>query len=144
MRGAGVTDMPAQGLALAFAASIYPPAVAAVGRGPRLRSRVFAFVLSAFLTTYVSGAVMLFLFEELGVTSSANRSASAAIYLALGVLLLMLTVRLKRKGPGADNKPEGAIRPSKIDRYLASGRLAFVLGPYAMPFRLRSMSGRSR
>ena len=39
----------AQALALAFAASIYPPAVAAVialGRGAEVRSRVFAFVLA--------------------------------------------------------------------------------------------------
>ena len=82
--------MPSQALALAFAASIYPPAVAAVialGRGEQLRSRVFAFVFAAFLTTYVMGAVMLFLLEELGATTATSRSASAAIELALGVLL---------------------------------------------------------
>ena len=130
--------MPPQALALAFAASIYPPAVAAVialGRGPRLRSRVFAFVLAAFLTTYLSGTVMLFLLEELGATSSASRSASAAIDLALGVLLLVLAIRLKRKRPAADSKPAGPIKPSRIDRYLESRRLAFVLGVtlYAVP-----------
>ena len=41
--------MPTQALALALAASIYPPAVAAVialGRGSEVRSRVFAFVFA--------------------------------------------------------------------------------------------------
>jgi hypothetical protein len=56
--------MPANALALAFGASIYPPAVAAVialGRGSQLRSRVFAFVAAAFLVTYASGTIMLLL-----------------------------------------------------------------------------------
>ena len=123
--------MPSQALALAFAASIYPPAVAAVialGRGEQLRSRVFAFVLAAFVTTYVSGCVMLLLLEELGATSSQNRTPSAAIELALGVLLIGLAVRLqsRRPEPSAAGAPQG--KPSKIDRYLRSRRLAFVLG----------------
>lgn len=123
--------MPPQALALALAASIYPPAVAAVialGRGRQLRSRVFAFVLAAFLTTYASGAVMLFLLEELGATTAVSRSASAAIDLVLGVLLIALAVRLKRRRPHDHRQPEGPRKPSKIDRYLESRRLAFVLG----------------
>lgn len=123
--------MPSQALALAFAASIYPPAVAAVialGRGQQLRSRVFAFVLAAFLTTYAMGTVMLFLLEELGATSTTSRSASAAIDLALGVLLIALAVRLHGKRPDPDADPQAPSVPSKIDRYLESRRLAFVLG----------------
>jgi hypothetical protein len=123
--------LPSQALALAFAASIYPPAVAAVialGRGWQLRSRVFAFVLAAFLTTYAMGTVMLFLLEELGATSTTSRSASAAIDLALGVLLIALAVRLQRKRPGPDADLQAPSGPSKIDRYLESRRLAFVLG----------------
>jgi len=57
--------MPDQALALALAASIYPPAVAAVialGRGEQLRSRVFAFVLAAALTTYATGVLLLTLY----------------------------------------------------------------------------------
>jgi hypothetical protein len=123
--------MPTEALALAFAASIYPPAVAAVialGRGEQLRSRVFAFVVAAFATTYALGTVMLFLLEELGATSSQNRSPSAAIDLALGVLLIVLAVRLQRKRPGPDTERASPSGSSKIDRYLESRRLAFVLG----------------
>jgi hypothetical protein len=123
--------MPSQALTLAFAASIYPPAVAAViamGRGPQLRSRVFAFVLAAFVTTYAIGTLMLFLLEELGATSTTSRSTSAAIDLALGVLLVALAVRLQSKRPAPDTDPASPSKPSKIDRYLESRRLAFVLG----------------
>jgi Sap, sulfolipid-1-addressing protein len=122
--------LPSQALALAFAASIYPPAVAAVialGRGQQLRSRVFAFVLAAFLTTCAMGTVMLFLLGELGATTTTSRSVSAAIELGLGVLLIALAVRLQRKRPDLD-APEAPSGPSKIDRYLESRRLAFVLG----------------
>lgn len=123
--------MPSQALALAFAASIYPPAVAAVialGRGQQLRSRVFAFVLAAFLATLAMGTVMLFLLEGLGATATTSRSASAGIELVLGVLLIALAVRLQRKRPDPDTDSEAPSRPSKIDRYLESRRLAFVLG----------------
>jgi hypothetical protein len=123
--------LPSQALALALAASIYPPAVAAVialGRGQQLRSRVFAFVLAAFLITYAMGTVMLFLLEELGATATTSRSASAAIELALGVLLIALAVRLQVKRPAPDADPQAPGGPSKIDRYLESRRLAFVLG----------------
>ncbi len=123
--------MPPQALALAFAASIYPPAVAAVialGRGQQLRSRVFAFVFAAFLTTYATGTAMLFLLEELGATTTTSRSASTAIDLALGLLLIALAVRLQRKRPQADADPKAPSGPSKIDRYLDNRRLAFVLG----------------
>jgi hypothetical protein len=123
--------LPSQALALALAASIYPPAVAAVialGRGRQLRSRVFAFVLAAFLITYATGTAMLFLLEELGATTAMSRSASAAIELVLGVLLIALAVRLRSKRPDRDADPQTPSGPSKIDRYLESRRLAFVLG----------------
>jgi hypothetical protein len=123
--------LPSQALALAFAASIYPPAAAAVialGRGEQLKSRVFAFVLAAFATTYATGAVMLFLLEELGATSSQSRSASSGIDLGLGVLLLALAVRLQSNRPRSGVDKPTASKPSRIDRYLKSRRLAFVLG----------------
>jgi Sap, sulfolipid-1-addressing protein len=123
--------LSSQALALAFAASIYPPALAAViafGRGQQLRSRVFAFVLAAFLTTYATGTVMLLLLEELGATTTTSRSASTAIDLVLGVLLIALAVRLQRKRPEPDADLEAPSGHSKIDRYLESRRLAFVLG----------------
>ncbi len=123
--------MPPQALALAFAASIYPPAVAAVialGRGEQLRSRVFAFVLAAALTTYAVGAAMLFALEGIGATRKTDLSLSSGVYIALGVLLMLLAVRLQRRRH-RPSKDEGADKAtSKIDRYLQSRRLAFVLG----------------
>jgi hypothetical protein len=123
--------MPANAVALAFAASIYPPAVAAVialGRGPQLRSRVFAFVAAAFVITTATGAVMLFLLEELGATSTTNRTASSALYLALGILLIALASRLWINRPRPGSRAVDAGGPSKIERYLRSRRLAALLG----------------
>jgi Sap, sulfolipid-1-addressing protein len=133
--------MPPQAFALAFGASIYPPAAAAVialGRGPQVRSRVFAFVLAALLTTYAIGAVMLLLLVELGINGPSHYSPSAAVDLAIGVGLLALAAWLYRKRPrqtsaGSTKSASGA--PSKIERYLSNRRLAFVLGLtlYALP-----------
>jgi hypothetical protein len=123
--------VPTQALAWALAASIYPPAVAAVialGRGAQVRSRVFAFVLAAAIVTYATGTVMLFVLEELGATSTSSRSASAEIDLAIGVLLIGLAVRLYRRRPDPDAPAAPRGGPSKIQRYLESRRLAFVLG----------------
>lgn len=131
--------MPPQALALAFAASIYPPAVVAVialGRGDQVRSRVLAFVVAALLITYAIGTILLFLLEDVGATGSHHLTPSAALDLALGVLLLALAVRLRRKQLAqqrekklgtstGDTTKQGT---SKIERYLESRRLAFVLG----------------
>ena len=130
--------MPAQTLALALAASIYPPAVAAVialGRGPQVRSRVFAFVLAALAITYASGTLMLFVLVELGATGSLHWTPSAAVDLALGLLLLAVAAHLHRKRPELASETKASSTPSKIERYLQSRRLAFVLGLtlYALP-----------
>ncbi len=122
--------MPSQALALALAASIYPPAVAAVialGRGADVRPRVLAFVLAAWLVTYAMGVLILYVLIELGVTGPHHLTPGGAIDVALGVLLILLAIRLHRKrpDPAAAAKPSG---PSKIERYLESRRLAFVLG----------------
>jgi hypothetical protein len=124
--------MPTQALALALAASIYPPAVAAVialGRGAEVRLRVFAFVLAAGLVTYGVGALILYALVELGATGSHHLTPSTAVDVALGVLLMLLALRLHRRRPGptAAGAPASGT-PSKIERYLESRRLAFVLG----------------
>ena len=123
--------MPPQALALALAGSIYPPAVAAVialGRGADVRPRVFAFVLAAGLVTYAVGVLILLILLELGATGPHHLTPGAAIELALGVLLLLLALRLHRArpDPAAAARPDSP--PSKIERYLESRRLAFVLG----------------
>ncbi len=128
-----VLEMPPQTIALAFAASIYPPAVAAVialGRGTQVRSRVLAFVMAAIIVTYGTGVLVLFVLKDVGVTGL-HYTPSAVVDLALGVLLLGLGVRLSRPRAGRA-KPSGE---SKLERRLQSRRLAFVLGLtlYALP-----------
>jgi hypothetical protein len=123
--------MPSQALALALAASIYPPAVAAVialGRGTEVRSRVFAFVLAAGLVTYAVGALILYALVELGATGSHHLTPGAAVDLALGVLLMLLALRLHRRRPDPAATVPANGTPSKIERYLESRRLAFLLG----------------
>ncbi len=125
--------MPTQALALALAASIYPPAVAAVialGRGAEVRSRVFVFVLAAGLVTYAVGALILYALVELGATGTHHLTPGAAVEVALGVLLMLLALRLHRKrpDPAAAASASAGATPSKIERYLQSRRLAFVLG----------------
>ncbi len=126
--------MPPQTIALALGASIYPPAVAAVialGRGPEVRSRVFAFVLAAAAATYASGALTLFILSGLGATGAHHITLSAALDLALGVSLITLAIYLRRRWR-TPPMPRGE---SKIERYLQSRRLAFILGVvlYALP-----------
>lgn len=130
--------MPTQALVLAFAASIYPPAVAAVialGRGAEVRSRVFAFVLASWLVTYAVGALILYALVELGATGSHHLTPGAWVNVALGVLLFLLAVRLHRRRPDPETAPKPDSAPSKIERYLESRRLAFVLGVilYVLP-----------
>lgn len=89
-----------------------------------MRSRVFAFVLAAAIVTYATGALMLFVLNDLGTTGPSHRTPSAALDLALGVLLIGLAVRLRSKRK--DPPKQGGT--SKIERYLQSRPLAFVLG----------------
>ncbi len=120
--------MPSEAVSLALAASIYPPAVAAMialGRGSDVRLRVFLLVTAALLTVFVTGSLMLLLFQELGATSQQQRSVSSGLYIAGGAALLWLAVRLRRPGPAKPKKETG---PSKTERYLESRRLVLLLG----------------
>ncbi len=119
--------MPSEAVSLALAASIYPPALAAIialGRGSEVRLRVILFVLAAYCTTFVTGALMLLLFGEAGASSNALIKPSAALFAIAGVVLLVLAVRLHRT-PRRDRPAEST---SRIDRYLASRRLVLALG----------------
>jgi hypothetical protein len=119
--------MPTQALTLALAGSVYPPALAAViaiGRGPGMRPRLLSFVLAALVTTYAVGLLMLILLVDLGVTGIQHRTPSAALQLAVGVALLALAVYVRARPV----KPPDPGKRSKLDRYLESSKLAFVLG----------------
>ena len=89
-----------------------------------MRARVLAFVLAATGITYAVGALVLFLLNDVGATGPHHLTPSAALDLGFGLLLLGFAVYLRRKQP-APAKSQGT---SKIERYLQSTRLAFVLG----------------
>lgn len=121
--------MPAEAISLALAASIYPPAVAAVialGRGTEVRLRVFLLVGAAMLTVFVTGAAMLLVFDELPVSGGHHRTASGTLEIAIGLVLLWLARRLKKKRD--HSPPDKEPGSSKTDRYLESRRLVLVLG----------------
>jgi len=120
--------MPHEAVSLALAASIYPPAIAvliALGRGSDVRLRVVLLVSAALLTVFLTGALMLLLFEELGATSSQQRTVSSGLYILGGAFLLWLAYRLRHPGPARPRKETG---PSKTERYLESRRLVVLLG----------------
>lgn len=133
--------MPPNALSLALAASIYPPAVAAVialGRGNDVRLRVVLLVGAALLTVFATGALMLLAFDELPVSGSRHQSTSGGLQVVIGLVLLLLAARLRRgradrsSGPDpAESDPHphsSAAGSSKTDRYLESRRLVVVLG----------------
>ena len=126
--------MPTQALTLALAGSIYPPALAAViaiGRGPGMRPRLISFVLAAMATTYAVGLLMLILLVDLGITGIGHPTPSAVLQIALGIALLGLAIYVGERPVKA---PDPAKR-SRVNRYLESSRLAFVLGAalYLLP-----------
>ena len=120
--------MPSEAVSLALAASIYPPALAAVialGRGVEVRLRVVLFVIAAYCTVLVTGALMLFLFNELDATREQVTTPTAGVYVAVGSALLFVATRLRRDPPHASAHDPGR---SRIDRYLQSRLLVAVLG----------------
>jgi hypothetical protein len=120
--------MPPEAVSLALAASIYPPALAAVitlGRGVEVRLRVVLFVIAAYYTVLVTGALMLFLFDELDATRKQVITPTAGLYVVGGSLLLFVATRVRRDPPRGSPQHTGR---SRIDRYLQSRRLVVVLG----------------
>jgi len=120
--------MPSEAISLALAASIYPPALAAVialGRGTQVRLRVLLLVVGAFLTVLVTGSLMLLLFSEVGSSSKSARTVGAGLYILAGLALIWLAVRLRNRDADSSKTDAG---PSKIDRYLETARLVLILG----------------
>lgn len=133
--------MPSEALSLALAASIYPPALAAVialGRGREVQLRVLLFVAAAYFTVFAIGLVILVLFTEAGATSKQVRTPSAALYIFGGVALLAIAARLRRpqaaREPPEPQEPQESA-PSKTARYLESrwGILVLALILYVVP-----------
>ncbi len=123
--------MPSEALSLALAASIYPPALAAVialGRGVDVRLRVFLLVIAAYLTVFVTGSLMLLLFQDLGATSQQQRTVSAGLYIVAGVALVWVAIRLRRPRPDKPKSSSSSSGPSRTERYLESRRLVLLLG----------------
>jgi len=119
--------MPSEAISLALAASIYPPALAAVialGRGTQVRLRVLLLVVGAFFTVLLTGMLMLLLFTEVGGSSSPARTVGSGLYILGGAALIVLGFRLLNR-PSAPKQDKG---PSKTDRYLESARLVLMLG----------------
>lgn len=120
--------MPPEAVSLALAASIYPPALAAVialGRGVEVRLRVALFVIAAYCTVLVTGALMLFLFDELDATREQVMTPTAGLYVAGGLVLLIVATRLRHAPRRSSPQDTGR---SRIDRYLQSRWLVVVLG----------------
>jgi hypothetical protein len=120
--------LPAEALSAALGASIYPPALAviiALGRGADVRLRVVLFVAAAYLTVFVTGLAMLFVFTGTGAAEPQVRTPSAGVYVAAGAVLLLIAERLRRPRRKPPKRSDG---PSKTDRYLGSRRLVVLLG----------------
>ena len=121
--------MPPEAISLALAASIYPPALAAIialGRGTQVRLRVVLLVVAAFLTVLATGALMMLLFTEVGSSSGPARTVGAGLYILAGLALIWLAFRVRNHEPDPEKKKDSG--PSKTDRYLESARLVLVLG----------------
>jgi len=123
--------VPSEALSLALAASIYPPALAAVialGRGVDVRLRVFLLVIAAYLPGFVTGSLMLLLFQDLGATSQQQHTVSAGLYIVAGVALVWVAIRLRRPRPDKPKSTSSSSGPSRTERYLESRRLVLLLG----------------
>ena len=121
--------MPPEALSIALAASIYPPAVAAVialGRGTDVRLRVLLFVIAALLTVYVTGVLILLVFSGVAESGGTKHTIGGGLSIALGVAALGLAWWLRR--PRESKKKKEKTGPSKTERYLQNRRLVLVLG----------------
>lgn len=121
--------MPPEAISLALAASIYPPAVAAVialGRGEEVRLRVFLLVGCALVTVFATGALMLLVLGELPLSGRAHVTRSGGLEVLLGIVLLAVALRLRRKRSAESS--EQATGRSRTARYLESRRLVLTLG----------------
>jgi hypothetical protein len=117
-----------QVIGLALAASIFPPALAAVialARGEEPRPRVLLFTIGALFVTYVVGVILLDLIAKAGFTGRSNKTPHAWLQIALGLAALAWAFYLWRTPPKPKSESDG---DSRTQRYMQSRRLAFALG----------------
>jgi hypothetical protein len=120
--------VPSEAVSLALAASIYPPALAAIialGRGQDVRLRVVVFVGAAYLTVLVTGTLILVLFGGSSTTQHQVATPAAGAYVLAGIALLVIAARLRRPRPKEPTSESSG--PSRTDRYLQSRWLVAVL-----------------
>ncbi len=121
----------AEALPLALAAAVYPPALLVLlllTGGPRPRPLVGAYFAGAALLTVGAGLVGLAVADGARLSVQHSRHASAATYIALGLLLLPVAAWAWRRG----RRPPRERAPGRIaewsQRAAASRGWAFVLG----------------
>ncbi len=90
-----------------------------------MRLRVVLFVIAAYCTVFVTGGLMLFLFDELDATREQVITPTAWLYVAGGSVLLFVATRLRHAPRRSSPQHTGR---SRIDRYLQSRWLVVVLG----------------
>lgn len=127
-----------QALPLALAASIYPPAIVVlllllVSDHPRRLT--LAYLAGAATLTVGSGLIALAVVDGAGATTSSSRSFSAGVYIALGVVLLAVSVwAWRRRAVVAPAAPADAAEeePGRIAQWTArattSEKWALALG----------------
>ena len=124
-----------QAVPLALAAAIYPPAIlvcALLLTGDRPRLLVSAYLAGAALVVVAVGLAGLVLLEGADATEPQSHSTSAAIDIALGVLLLALFAWMWPRRVRAAKEPDTAKQEGRIaqltGRARSSARWAFALG----------------
>jgi hypothetical protein len=129
-----VSALP-EALPLALGAAVYPPALLVLllfTSRPEPRPRVLAYFAGAALLTLGAGLFALGLLSGAGLTAQDSRSASACVYLVVGLLLLAVADWAWRQQARERGEAAGAIRTGRLaewSEHAATSRSwAFFLG----------------
>ena len=126
-----------EALPLALSAAVYPPALLVLLQllnGRRPRRLVLAYYGGAAVLTISAGLAALAVLEAVGLTAKSSKTASASVYILLGLLLLALAGwawRRRAREPAERPKDSNAARGRLAEwtaRATSSPKWAFVLG----------------